>query len=283
MWHGGAAEQGRSAQQRIFWGLNQALGLAGYHAVFLDLGDLVRTEEVNAEREAAHLRYVMEHAFGGVIFYPYAYKSNHDLIREVAQKLPLVLLDRTLPGISADFVGSSNHDALLEATNTLIERGHRRIAYITTAEPINPVQERLQGYLSAIQHSPKTHGYEAVLTVPGEPETPWPTFRALMRAPADERPTAILCVNDYTALRVVDELTAMNLRVPEDISLVGFDDLVETLPGGVGLSSVGQPFEEIGRTAAELFIRRAENPSAPLTYAALPTQLILRESVASLA
>ena len=278
MWHGGILEQGRSAQERIFWGMNQALGTAGYHAVFLDLGDSVRSETENAEREAAHLRYVLDHEFAGVVFYAYAYQSNSDLIREVAHRIPFILLDRSLPGVEADFVGAANRQAMFEATSHLISLGHRRIAYVTTPEPINTVQDRLQGHMRAMRES-ALH-FEAVLTTPFLTDTVWPAFEAVFRLPAGERPTALLCVNDYAAIQVADQFERLNLRVPEDISLVGFDDIVQTLPGGVGLTSVAQPFEDIGRTAAELFIRRVENPSAPPAAVHLPTRLIVRESTA---
>ena len=258
--------------------MNVALGLAGYHAVFLDLGDSVRSDIENAQREAAHLRYVLDHGFGGVVFYAYAYQLNRELIREVAHRVPFILLDRTLPGVEADFVGAANHQAMFDATNHLIAQRHRRIAYVTTPEPINTVQDRLQGHMRAIRESGLE--FEAVLTTPFIGRTYWPAFDAVFRLPAGERPTAVLCVNDYAAVQVAEHLARLNLRVPQDISLVGFDDIVQTLPGGIGLTSVAQPFEDIGRTAAELFIRRAETPSAPPADIQLPTQLIVRESSA---
>ena len=280
MWHGGDLEQGNSAQQRIFWGMNEALGTAGYHGVFLDLGDRVRTEPENAQREAAHLKYVLDHAFGGVVFYSYAYQANRDLIREVSRRVPFVLLDRTLPGVETDFVGTANHQAMYDAAQHLIRQGHRRIAYVTKAEPIDTVQDRLQGYLHAIHEADPGGAYEMVLTAPWHAAKRWPNFDAVFRLPAEERPTAVLCVNDYTAVMVAEHLATRNLAVPQDVSVIGFDNIVPTLPQGVGLTTVAQPFEDIGRTAAELIIRRLEKPSVPLADIHLPAQILVRESSA---
>jgi len=94
-------------------GINQALAGAGLHAVFLDVGRL-GTEEQTAEREAAHLRYVLDKGFGGVIFYPYAYRSNQELIREVMRHIPLVMIDRRIAPLETDFVCMANYKAMYD-------------------------------------------------------------------------------------------------------------------------------------------------------------------------
>ena len=278
MWHGGPLDTGRTAQQRIFWGMNQALGQAGYHAVFLNLGEIVGTEQENADREAAHLQYVLDQGFGGAIFYPYAYRSNRGLIQEVSQRLPLCLIDRMLPGVEADFAGSENYQGMFAAATHLLQQGHRRIAYITKSEPINPVQDRLQGYLHAMYTALNTDRDELVLTAPSFNGEDWTLFDTIFRQPTDKRPTAAIGFNDYEAERTVRRLRQLDLRVPEDVALVGFDDIVQTLSSGVGLTSVAQPFEDIGRTAAGLFLRRIDTPAAPPAHIDLPTRLVIRDS-----
>ncbi|MES2463896.1 MAG: GntR family transcriptional regulator [Armatimonadota bacterium] len=278
MWHGGNLEQGGTAQQRIFWGINQALGQAGYHTVFLDLGEEIGSDTENAVREATHLRYALEQGLGGVIFYPYAYQHNRELIQEVSQRLPFCLIDRALPGVEADFVGTNNYQGMFDATTHLIEQGHHRIAYVTKSEPINPVQDRLQGYLSALHQAFGERADEIVLTAPSFADRHWSLFDTVFGLPEGERPTAVLAFNDYEAVRAFERLERLNLRVPEDVALAGFDSIVQTLPGGVGLTSVAQPFEELGRTAANAFLRRIKNPSSLPSYTELPARLIIRES-----
>jgi LacI family transcriptional regulator len=285
MWHGESETEGVSAQQRVFWGMNQRLARNGYHGIFLNLGDTVRTEGENADREAAHLRYVQEQGFAGVIFYPYAYRRNRELIQETASRMPLVLIDRMIPGIQSDFVGIDNQGAMEAATRHLLDLGHRRILFATTGEPINTVQDRWQGYQRAMAEAPGGPLPENILTVPARPSlTEWPVFESLFGLSPERRPTAVVCVNDYVALDIYRHLRGLGLRVPHDVSVVGFDDIVRALPDGVGLTTVAQPFEEIGSTAAELFLSRiagASSAGAGPAGIELPARLVIRESTAA--
>jgi len=281
MWHG-ISEQGATAQQRIFWGMNKALGREGYHGVFLDLGDEIGSEEENAEREAARLQYAIDHEFGGVIFYAYAYRQNRELIREVARRMPLVLIDRMLTGIDADFVGIDNRQAMFDATRHLIELGHTRLAYVTRNEPINTVIERQEGFRAALREAFGENAQESILTAPPHVGNQWPVFDGLMHLPADRHPTAILCVNDFEANEVARRLAEIGLTVPGDVSVVGFDNIVRSLVTGIGLTTVAQPFEEIGSKSAELLLNRLRNPNSPTASVELPARMIIRQSTRSI-
>lgn len=288
MWHGGGPlESAGTSQRRIFWGINHALAQSGHHAVFLDLGgerdgsyERIGSSAQNAAREAEHLRYVMDKEFGGVIFYPYAYGSNRDLIQEVNRRMPLVLLDRKIDGIDTDFVGVDNRRAMFDMTTRLIEQGHRRIAYVTRYEPIHPVQNRIQGYLKAIYQNPEIGIQEMLVTIPLSNETTeWPVVDAVFGLPEGQRPTAAVCVSDYAAVLLSERLERLGLSVPGDVALAGFDDIVPALSNGVGLTSMAQPFEDIGRAAAELVDRRMREPSRAPESIELPARMIVRESI----
>ena len=281
MWHGGGPlEHAGTSQQRIFWGMNQSLMRLGYHAVFLDVGMRVGVlEEEDAAREAAHLRYVQDQNFGGVVFYPYAYRYNHDLVREVSRSVPLVLLDRKMPGTDVDFVGIENHKPLFEMTRYLLAQGHRRIAHVTRIEPIHSVQERIFGYLDAMRGADASDMREMLLNIPPyDEDRVWNIVDAVFRLPREQRPTAAVCLADYTAVGLAERLEHLGLSVPGDVALTGFDNIVPTLPNGLGLTTVAQPYEEIGIRAVELLMRRIKEPSAPLQSVELPVRLITRAS-----
>jgi GntR family transcriptional regulator of arabinose operon len=278
MWHGIPTESGVTAQQLIFWGMNDALSKAGCHGVFLDLGDAIGSDEENATREAARLQYAIDNEFGGVIFYPYAFRHNRELVREVARRMPIVLIDRMLNGIDADYVGVDNRLAIQTATRHLIDLGHRRLVYITKNESINPVLERQEGFIKAVRDAYGTDTQECILVRPLNNEAPWPLFETLMQLPADQRPTGIVCVNDLEAATIVRRLAKINLSVPEDVSVVGFDNIISTLPNGVGLTTIDQPFGEIGRTAVASLLNRQRDPMSPTAYIELPAQLLIRGS-----
>ena len=276
MWHGGGQlERTMTAQQRIFWGMNQALAKAGRHAVFLDVGE-VGAEEENAAREAELLRYILAQGFGGTAFYPYAYRSNQSLIEEVCRTIPFVAIDRRCTTVETDFVGVENFHAMYECVRHLVEQGHRRIAYITKNEQIGAVQDRTQAYLDAMRDA----GLEdMVLLIPERRLTEeWTAIEAMFRLPKEERPTAAAAYNDYSAVYLVRRLETLGLSVPGDVAVTGFDDIVPVLPNGVGLTTAMQPYEDMGRKAAELILRRMKDPAAPLISARLPAPLIIRDS-----
>lgn len=275
MWRGsGELERAQTAQQRIFWGMNQALGEAGRHGVFMDLGTLGTIEE-NAAQEAERLRYIAEQGFGGAVFYPYAYRRNGALIEKIQQTVPFVTIDRRCAA-DTDFVGIENYQAMYDTVQHLITQGHHRIAYITKNEPILAVQERLRGYLGAMCDA----GLEdMVLSIPEHTgQNKWTAIEAVFRLPAAERPTAAAVFNDYTAVHLTEHLERLGLSVSGDVAVTGFDDIITVLPGGVGLTTVAQPYEEIGKKAVALILRRMADPSAPLVTANLPAPLIVRGS-----
>jgi len=279
MWHGGGPlEHAGTSQQRIFWGMNQKLLELGYHAVFLNLGDL-GSDDQNAENEAKHLSYVRDQGFGGAVFYPYAYSRNHELVREVNRTVPIVLLDRNLMGSDMDFVGIQNLIAMKEVTQHLIAQGHRRIALVTRNERIHPVVHRAQGYSDAMWEEPADSKTEMILTIPTYyDDRDWTIVDAVFRLPSEQRPTAAVCLNDYLAVLLANRLEYLGLKVPNDVAVTGFDNIVPILPNGIGLTSIAQPFEKMGEKAVELLVHRISNRMSPTQSIELPAELIVRES-----
>ncbi|BDI29937.1 hypothetical protein CCAX7_19880 [Capsulimonas corticalis] len=285
MWHGGGPlEHAGTAQQRIFRGMNQSLMQLRRHAVFLDLSDRIGSEEENAAREAEHLRYIRDEGFGGALFYPYAYRRNQELVREVSRRVPLVLLDRKMAGVDTDFVGLENHRAIAMVVEHLLAQGHRRIVYMTRSESIQTIHDRLQGYVDTVRGAGDSEVAEMVLNLPPyQNERSWAFFDAAFRLPEDQRPTAAVCISDYLAVTVAERLQYLGLSVPEDVALTGFDNIVPVLPSGIGLTTVAQPYEEIGIQAVDLLMRRIRDRRAPLLSVELPAELIIRESSAPVA
>lgn len=277
MWQGcHVHEQNGTAQQRIFWGMNEVLSNSGVHTIFLDIGQYGRPDET-ASREAAHLRHAVDNGLG-VVYYPHAIQRNTELIRATGRRVPLVLIDRQLPGIEADFVGVENDLAVYEATNYLIEQGHRRIAFATLTDTVHTVQDRQTGYARAIADAFGLDRYELVIVEPATDVPEWPAFDAVFSLPPNRRPTALVCVNDYVAVRAYEHLRRFGLEIPRDIALVGFDNLIPTLPGGLGLTTVAQPYEEIGRRAAMALLDRRNIPFRPPVHLELPCRLLTRTS-----
>jgi len=274
-WYGGGIPENRRSQQRVFEGINHELAESGYHAVVLDLGQL-GSDEDNAKREAAHLQYVIDKGLGGVIFYPHAFRSNQNLVKEVMRHAPLVMMDRRIAPVECDFVCTSNHKAMYDLVMHLVDQGHKRIALVTKYAEIQPILDRTRGYIDAAQAS---NIEELVLMVPShDADWDWTIADTIFSLPEGKRPTAAVCFNDFTACLFQKRLERLGLSVPGDVALAGFDNLDPSLDNGVGLTTIEQPYEDIGVHAARLILQRLENPSLPYQSVELPGKLIVRDS-----
>jgi DNA-binding LacI/PurR family transcriptional regulator len=277
---GGGASLDRAgiAQKRLFLGINEAVMRLGYHGVFLNSGNL-GTEDENARNEAKHLTYIQEQGFGGALFYSWAYRRNHELVREVSRNVPIVLLDRNTMGHDMDFVGVQNQAGISEIVRHLIGQGHRRIAYVTRREPINTVLDRSLGYSEAMRDSHADGVQEMLLTISHyKDDRAWIAFDAVFQLSKERRPTAVVCLNDYMAALVCERLEYLGLSVPGDVALTGFDNVEPVLPNGIGLTTAAQPFEDMGSKAVEVLMRRINDRKAPALWVELPVRLLVRES-----
>jgi LacI family transcriptional regulator len=197
------------------------------------------------------------------------------------RKLPVVVIDPLNPP-PADVVsvGATNWAGGKAATEHLLELGHRRIAYIGGIERAECNQARLHGYMAALA----AHG------VPVDPQyivsggrfrrdSGTAGLKALLTL--DERPTAIFAGSDSIALGVLGEAARQGVRIPEDMSLVGFDGTIQGEESVPALTSVSQPLEEMGRTALRSLLRQARGEVLDSRRVELATQVIVRGSTAA--
>lgn len=199
----------------------------------------------------------------GVILWYLGGEANLPALQRVRTAgIPLVFLDRKPPeGFPADYVGVDNRHAAKQVVQHLISRGHRHIVHITNVDNASTVHERLQGYRDALIEAGLPFLPEMILTETAFPETGHHSVYEtladqLMQLPGP--PTAVFCVNDILALRLIDALRARGVRVPEDIAVAGFDGLERWLPGSPFLTTANQPFERLGEWAAKLLLQRIE-------------------------
>ena len=192
----------------------------------------------------------------------------------------LVLIDnyslkRPMNSVVADYELGS-----YAAVKHLIERGHRRIAIITGTAKYKPLTDRLLGYLRAmieVGHYPEPELIQPSISK-GFPNKGYREMKALLDLP--ERPTAVFCVSDRTALNALLAISEARLRVPEDIALVGFDDIPEAQQSTPSLTTVHDPKWEMGAAAAQLLIDQMNGKSnmIPPIRLVLPTSLVIRAS-----
>src|SRR5437660_1026998 len=157
------------------------------------------------------------------------YQITHDTsIQQLqADHIPVVLMDRYFPGLAIDYVGSDNVGGGYRATEHLLILGHRRIGYVFAQEETlqtTSVYERWQGYCKALQKYEVP--YDESLVVPDFRQMQSSTREGLVEfLQRPDRPSAIFAVNDYVALDILQAAKALHLRIPEDLAVIGFDDL----------------------------------------------------------
>src|SRR6266516_3316404 len=255
-------------------GVEQAAKSHGYSVSFT----YAEGNQEQQARDIARLR--ANHVLGMIIYL--TGDSTHDAsIQHLqADHVPLVLIDRYLPDQAIDYVGLDNVGGGYRATEHLLILGHRRIGFIYSYEETlqtTSVYERWQGYCKALQK----YGvpYDGTLVVPDFRQMQTSAHEGLVEfLERPDRPGAIFAVNDYVALDVMQAAKAIHLRIPEDLAVVGFDDMGFAAHVHPTLTTIRQPFIDIGLRAGSLLISRIEGIAGTPKHIELPTNLIFRES-----
>lgn len=257
-------------QMRMISNIERSLVRCGYSTIVCDY-------QGEPKLEAERLRFFLGRKVDGIIVIPTVH--NDALYKEILAKgVALVFIDRPLDSIPCDSVLVNNREATREATRALIEKGHKRIAFLNMNEPNGYTgPERQAGYAEALREAglPVDPGiiFADDITIAGG-------YAAMMRL-LDVRPRASAAIipNDDMAYGALKALGERNLRVPEDMALIGFDAFDFATVFKPELSVVQQPMREIGDMVADLMVKRlnAEESFSPMKIQ-LNAQLILRGS-----
>lgn len=191
--------------------------------------------------------------------------------------VPIVLLNNQHPSEFLHSVTIDNAAAACAATRHLIDLGHRRIAYIGDRYGYQSDTERHDGYRAALEAAGLPVQPEYVAHGDGKAEGAADAVATLLALP--EPPSAIFCYNDMTAMGAMKALAGRGLRVPEDISIVGFDDLFVAQYLTPPLTTIRQPMREMGRHALEHLMHLIEG-AGPQPHVRMPGELIVRQSTA---
>ncbi|SDG51394.1 LacI family DNA-binding transcriptional regulator [Klenkia brasiliensis] len=209
------------------------------------------------EKEAAYLDLLAEQRVQGVLITPTADLAPHlESLRR--RGTPVVLVDRRATGPGQCSVSVDDVLGGRLAAEHLVERGHRRIAFVGGSSGLPQIEERQAGVVAAVR---QLLGGEQTLTVLAPAALTVATGREaaaeVLALPAAVRPTAVICANDLLALGVLQELTRRGVRVPEECAIVGYDDIDFAAAAAVPLTSVRRPRQELGRRAARLVLDEA--------------------------
>jgi LacI family transcriptional regulator, galactose operon repressor len=250
----------------VLAGLKQALGARDY-----DL--LIFTGEQGFARRA------LQHQVEGLVLMGVD-RRDRNLQAALRRRLPLVMVDLDVRGRRAGYVTSDNVDGARAATRHLARLGHERIATITGLAHTKPAIDRLRGYREEL--AAQRLGYRDTYVRAGDfyASSGHEQMHRLLRL--RRPPTAVFAASDEMAIGAIGAIHEVGLAVPEDVSVVGFDDIESAALIRPPITTVRQDKVALGRVAGDALIALVEDESARPPAVSLPVELVVRRSTAQL-
>ena len=231
----------------------------------------------NLEFEIASIRLLQSHKVDGFIICPVG-KEREYLEQLVSNfNIPLVIIDRSFPGMNCSTVTAENYKGSMAAVSYLMENGHTTIGCIQGLIGNLVNKHRIQGYIDV--HKKFDIPFESNLIVGDSfsEEGGYQHARALLALP--DRPTAIYACSNQIALGTIRAIHEAGLNIPDDISLMAIDDEIYFKYMSTPITAVSQPREEMGIKAFELLVDQVEGGTNHPQYITFPTNIIVRQSV----
>jgi GntR family transcriptional regulator of arabinose operon len=233
--------------------------------------------ENDPEKQVTALRKAVHQGVAGIVLYPVnssvATPTLNNLVRK---RFPLVLVDRYIRGLYADYVVSDNFGGGVFATQHLLSLDHRRIAFLSWVEMATSMEHRRLGYRHALVEAGIEPDPDLEWEVIGYPEVDHEALKDYFLQP--ERPTAIFTANDQLALTAQRVAHSLNIQIPDDLALVGFDNLDISAHLDIPLTTVAQRPFDMGCAAGELILCQIRERTGCTQRRILPVHLILRRS-----
>jgi LacI family transcriptional regulator/LacI family repressor for deo operon, udp, cdd, tsx, nupC, and nupG len=245
------------------------MGYANDYAVLLSNSD------EDPKKERFYLDVMRAEYVDGIILVPLN-ETDEEVATLVREGVPVVCVDRSVSNVQVDTVEVSNHQGAYDAVALLISNGHRRIGFISGRTDISTGRERLNGYQEAL----KANGLpvDDQLIRFGDYKQESGRLLAEQLLDLNERPSAFFVANNLMTLGALTAIHHRQMRVPEDIAVIGFDDLPWAESINPPLTVVRQPAYEVGRKAADLLLQRLANPHREPERIRLNPFLIIRRS-----
>ncbi len=259
----------------------------GIQEVLLPRGysSFISTSERSTTREQSALRALFDHRADGIIVATRETKSGNDfLLRLTDRSLPMVIVGRTLNHPRVDRVTADHWKGGYEATEHLISLGHKRIGFVGVS-PINGAGlRRYQGYLDALRENTLSIDEKPIVGPATQSGPGYSTqddgYTGMKKLLAlKNRPTAVFARNDFTAIGAMCAIRDAGLSIPDDIAMVGFDNVPLSAYTPPPLTTVDQPTKEQGHQAARLLLERIEGDKArERREICLDCHLVVRQS-----
>lgn len=252
---------------RIARSIEKRLDSANYSMI------LCNTDE-KMETEAKYIRLLLSKRVEGLIVCPSGFEDEN-IAGLAKNNFPLVLIDRYIKGVNCSYVASDNYNGAKRAVEYLIEEGHTRIGFLGGREDSSSNRERKKGYRDALKNNEIKYSAELELNLGFDKESGergMDIFLAL-----NKRPTAVFAANNFLCLGALLSMKKNKVNMPEEISLVEFDETDLSRFGDTAVTSVLQNAEEIGEKAAEIILKILSGGRAEQLI--IPVMMTKRNSV----
>lgn len=277
---------GSSFDSQLLSGAEKYLRKLGYRIMF------AHTDR-HVDEENRLLQEMWQEGVSGFLLWPALGRGEFRFL-ERSQNIPTVFMDRAIPGLKYPCVAAEHYRGAINALEHLIGLGHKEIAFVSRPHlDLWPIAERLRGYNDAMQAAGLNvrppilvgenteigtrQAQEAYDSARGEEIK---QLQAMLQQP--NRPTAIFAMNDLMAIQIVRAVTVTGLKVPDDLSVVGFDDMEIVSHIDPPLTTIAQSSFDIGAEAARLLLNLIDGKVPASLVTLLPTHLVVRESTSRL-
>jgi LacI family transcriptional regulator len=227
------------------------------------------------KREKLHLSNLKSEGVAGIILA--TTRSDAESYQQLLNnRIPLVGIDRTPEQLSMDVVSVTNTRGAFNAVTHLADLGHRRVGMISGPRQLSTARERYEGFVEAVKSREIDPVDDLVQFSDFRQTGGYSAMQALLDLP--EPPTAVLVANNLMTLGALQAIHERNLVIPDQIAVVGFDDMPWATSLQPPLTAVAQPTYELGMTAAQLLLDRLRDPERTFRHVVLETQLMVRAS-----
>lgn len=236
---------------------------------------LLCNSDENLEKERFYLDVMRDESVDGLVLPPFS-ETDEAVIEMVKIGMPVVCVDRSLSKARTDLVEVDNYRGAVEAVNHLLDKGHKHIGLIEGRTQVSTNRERRRGYVDALEARGVTVRKELMRAGDFKQES----GRVLANELLDLRraPTALFVLNNLMTVGALAALHQRGLRVPQDVAVVGFDDLPWAEALDPPPTVVRQPAYEVGAQAMELLLKRISEPTRPAATVRLVPELVVRRS-----
>jgi LacI family transcriptional regulator len=257
----------------LIQGIEDASFKLGYNIILCNAYD-------DPKKQAAYLRVLLEKRIDGLIFVG---SGDDEELTELLCDMPMpkVVVDREVQGVEADFIEADHERGGYLATRYLLGLGHRAVACVSGPPHLPPSRDRVKGYRRALEEAGVAFTSDFLLHADFTSEGGFAAFQQLLGLP--ERPTAIFAANDLMAIGGMCAANEAGIRVPDRLSVIGYDDIALASYSTPRLTTMAQPKYQMGEVIARVLVERILGAQTPPRREMFTPTLVERQSTARLA